>query len=105
MANASQPKATQQPSTANSQFPRVNSDADATPEQITEDLMLENLMRVESQVNLVRYQYFLFNNNLLIRCRNTESIVHCSLMQAVISPSIFDNVEFLKQLTTVSYNY
>lgn len=40
------------------QFPRIESGSDATPEQIAEDLMLENLMRIESQVNLLRFVIF-----------------------------------------------
>jgi hypothetical protein len=88
-------------STSNNQFPQMSSSADATPEQKTEDMMLENLMRVESQINLVRYQSFMFYNDIQHLFRNTEGIVHKSLITAVVSPSIFDNIEFLKQLNTV----
>ncbi|KAI6215355.1 hypothetical protein M3Y94_00376100 [Aphelenchoides besseyi] len=83
------------PTKANSQInsPRVQSttpskqktNGDCTPEQVAEDLMLENLMRVESQVNIVR---------------NSEAVVHKSLISAVVTPSVFDNEEFIKQLAT-----
>ncbi|KAI6239057.1 Nuclear hormone receptor family member nhr-10 [Aphelenchoides fujianensis] len=59
-------------------------DGDIPPEQIAEDLMLDNLMRVEGQVNMVR---------------NSETVVHKSLIAAVLTPSVFDNEEFLKQLS------
>jgi hypothetical protein len=41
-------------------------------------------MRVESQVNLVR----------------NSQMSHTSLISAIMSPSIFDNLDFLKQLNT-----
>ncbi|KAI6177136.1 Nuclear hormone receptor family member nhr-10 [Aphelenchoides bicaudatus] len=84
--NGAQPASVKSVSKPSNQFPNMSAGIDATPEQIAEDSMLESLMRVESQVNLVR---------------NAEGVVHKSLMIAVTSPSIFDNIEFLKQLNTV----
>lgn len=60
-----------------------------TSEKTAADLMLEKLTRVETQINLAR---------------NTEDIVHKSLITAVVSPSsIFDNIDLLKQLNTVCH--
>uniref|UniRef100_A0AC34QKG8 Uncharacterized protein n=1 Tax=Panagrolaimus sp. JU765 TaxID=591449 RepID=A0AC34QKG8_9BILA len=52
-----------------------------TPEQHAEDILLQNLMEVETHIEKIR---------------NSHMVMKKSLIEAVLSPSIFDNAEFLE---------
>src|SRR5690606_3068984 len=59
----------------------IDSNDPWSPEQQAEDILLQNLMEVETHIEKIR---------------NSHMIMKQSLIEAVLSPSIFDDPEFLK---------